>query len=218
MGGSEVKKTEWQKRRTLIIILSLTAAGFIVWIIGLLALWGLLQLVGVSAEFWPMAEALSTALAAAGLFSAGFVAYRELDEVSSSRHMEVADRLFADLNSPENIKARRWVFQHLPDDPAQGLAALDETGRDAVKQVLNSLDHVAFLTQAKWIPEDMIMPWMNPMIVKAWVKLKPYVEYESARRKEPDYYQNARKLAEQCVEWRAKRYQTAQITWVENAL
>lgn len=213
-----MKTTQWQKRRNLFVILSLTAAGFVVWMMGLLIVWELLRLVGVSAEFWTMAEALSTALAAAGLFGAGFVAYRELDEVASSRHMEVADRLFADLNSPENVKARRWVFQHLPDDPEQGVTALGEDGQDAVKQVLNSLDHVAFLTQANWIPEDMIMPWMNPMIVKAWVKLKPYVEYESKRRQEPDYYRYARELAERCLKWRAKRYNTTQITWVDNAL
>ena len=213
-----MKTTEWQKRRTFIVILALTAAGFVVWIAVLLGVWGLLRLAGVSTEFWAMAEALSTALAAAGLLGAGFVAYRELDEVASTRHMEVADRLFAELNSPENVRARRWVFQHLPDDPEQGLAALDEDGRDAVKQVLNSLDHVAFLTQTHWIPEEMIMPWMNPMVVKAWIKLKPYVEYESKRRREPDYYQDVRELAERCLEWRAKTYQTAQITWVDNAL
>jgi len=39
-------------------------------------------------------------------------------------------------------------------------------GHAAMKRVLNSLDHIAFLTQAGWIPEDMIMPWMNPMIVR----------------------------------------------------
>jgi len=35
---------------------------------------------------------------------------------------------------------------------------------------------------------------------------------------EPDYYQDVRELAERCLEWRAKTYQTAQITWVDNAL
>ena len=213
-----MEKTEWRKRLTFVIILSLTAAGFVVWMVGLLVVWGLLRLMGVSTQFWTMAEALSTAVVAAGVLSAGFVAYRELAEVASSRHMEVADRLFAELNSPENIEARRWVFQHLPDDPEQGLVSLDENGQDAVKKVLNSLDHVAFLTQANWIPEEMIMPWMNPMIVKAWVKLRPYVEYESNRRQEPDFYHDARKFAEHCLDWRAKKYPSTQITWVKNAL
>jgi len=77
---------------------------------------------------------------------------------------------------------------------------------------------VAFLTQAGWIPEEMIMPWMNPMIVKAWARLEPYVDYESQRRNEPDYYEHARVLAERCQAWRAKHLPEAEITWVDGAL
>ena len=84
--------------------------------------------------------------------------------------------------------------------------------------MLNSLDHVAFLTQAGWIPDEMIMPWMNPMIVKAWIKLGPYVEYESRKRTEPDYYLHARELAERCREWRKHNVPNAEITWVTDSL
>jgi hypothetical protein len=59
---------------------------------------------------------------------------------------------------------------------------------------------------------------MNPMVVKAWRKLEPYVTYESRRRGEPDYYEHARRLAERCCAWRAKRLPEAEITWVEDAL
>jgi hypothetical protein len=152
------------------------------------------------------------------VLSAAFVAYRELNELDVSRHMQVADRLFEELNAPESIAARRWVFQHLPDDPATGIGSLTPEGREAVKRVLNSLDRVAFLTQAGWIPEETVMPWMNPMIVKAWIKLAPYVEYESRRRREPDYYQHARRFAERCLAWRAKNLPDAEITWVDDAL
>jgi hypothetical protein len=62
------------------------------------------------------------------------------------------------------------------------------------------------------------MPWMNPMIVKAWGKLEPYVDYESGRRKEPDYYQHARELADRCIVWREKNLPDAQITWVGDAM
>lgn len=88
-------------------------------------------------------------------------------------------------------------------------------GHAAVKQVLNSLDHIAFLTQAGWIPEEMIMPWMNPMVVKAWARLAPYVEYESRKRREPDYYQHARELAERCREWRKRNVPNAEIAWIK---
>jgi hypothetical protein len=209
---------DWSGRLTLIAILVATAAGFVLWIGFLFFAWLVLRAAGTSTSFWAMTEALSTAVAAAAVLGAGIVAYRELTEVSSSRHMEVADRLFEELNSAENIEARRWIFQNLPDDPGKGVRSLAPEGRAAVKRVLNSLDRVAFLTQAGWIPEEMIMPWMSPMIVKAWGKLGPYVEYESRRRREPDYYEHARELAERCRAWRAKNVPDAKITWVEDAL
>ena len=91
-------------------------------------------------------------------------------------------------------------------------------GRDNLKRVLNSLDRVAFLTQSGWIPEEMIMSWMNPMLVKAWIKLEPYVRYEGGRRQEPDHCEHARALAERCLMWGAKSLPEAEITWVDDAL
>jgi hypothetical protein len=206
------------ERLTLIIIVGITAIGCVVWLGAQFFVWLFLQAVGVSTDLWAMVEALSTAVAAAAVLSAGFVAYRELSEIASSRHMEVADRLFHELNSSENIEARRWIFQNLPDDPEEGIRSLTPEGQAAIKRVLNSLERVSFLTQEGWIPDEMIMPWMNPMIVKAWAKLEPYVDYESQRRREPDYYEHARKLAERCQAWRAKNLPDAKITWVEDAL
>lgn len=210
--------TKWSQRLTLVVFVVLTVAGFLIWVGDLVALWALIRAFGGRSDLWAMIEALSTAVTAAAVLSAGFVAYRELSEVASSRYMEVADRLFSELNSPENIAARRWIYQHLPDDPEEGLGSLTPEGQEAVKKALNSLDRVAFLTQAGWIPEDMVMPWMNPMIVKTWAKLGPYVDYESRRRHEPDYYQHARALAERCQAWRAKHLPEASITWIEDAL
>jgi hypothetical protein len=211
-------KANSSERMTLVIILGITAVGFVLGLGGVLLLWLLLRAAGVAANFWAMTEALSTAVTAAAVLGAGFIAYRELSEIASSRHLEVADRLFHELNALENIEARRWIFRNLPDDPEEGIQAMTPEGQAAVKQVLNSLDRVAFLTQAGWIDDEMIMPWMNPMIVKAWAKLEPYVDYESRRRREPDYYEHARKLAQRCRDWRAKNVPDAEITWLSDAL
>ena len=105
-----------------------------------------------------------------------------------------------------------------PADPGQVIASLPPQGRDAIKQVLNSLDRVAFLTQGDWIPEETVMPWMNPMVVKSWARLAVYVEYERQRRREPDYYQAAGQLAGRCQAWRARHVPEAQLTWLEDAL
>ncbi|HEX7973207.1 MAG TPA: DUF4760 domain-containing protein [Anaerolineales bacterium] len=208
----------WKDRQTFAVILLSTALGFVVWTGGLYLLWELLRSRGSTADFWTMTSALSTAVAAAAVIGAGYVGYRELSEISTSRHMEVANQLFDELNSAENIAARRWVYQNLPADPEQGLKSMTLEGQSAVKRVLNSLDHVSFLTQAGWIPDDLIMPWMHPMIVKSWDKLEPYVLYERQRRNEPYYYKQAGELAERCRAWRALNLPESPVKWVEGAL
>jgi len=176
---------------------------------------------GVSTGLWAMIEALSAAVTAAAVLGAAFVASRELSELASSRHLDVADKLFDELNSQENIEARRWVFTNLAEDPTDPGAVIDSLspeGRAAIKRVLNSLDRVAFLTQSDWIPDEVVMPWMNPMVVKAWTKLAPYVAFERQRRREPDYYRAVQALAARCVTWRQQHVPGAEITWVEGAL
>lgn len=204
--------------RTLILILILTTAAFVAWMILLFFLWLFLRVLGITADFWALTEALSTAVTAAAVLGAGFVAYRELTELDRSRYLEVGDRLFEELNSVENVEARRWIFQNLTEDPQEGVHILTPEGRAAVKTVLNSLDRVAFLSQSGWIPEEMIMPWMNSMVVKAWARLEPYVLYESQRRQEPDYYVHAQELAERCRAWRVEHHPEAEILWLEDAL
>ncbi|NIV36827.1 MAG: DUF4760 domain-containing protein [Anaerolineae bacterium] len=133
--------------------------------------------------------------------------------------MQVADTLFSEMNSPENIEARRWIYTQLPDDPKSGIGSLTPEGQKYVKQTLNSLDRVAFLTQANWIPEKTIMPWMNPMIVKSWEKLGPWVKYERLRRtNEPDYYESAIELAERCIAWRKEKLHYTGTEWIDDAL
>ena len=167
-------------------------------------------------------ESISTAIAAAAVFGAAYIAYRELAEVENTRYMEISDRLFKELNSEQNIAARRRIYQNLPDEPKETTQELKKEDRDAMKQVLNSLDHVAFLTQKDWIPDDLIMPWMHPMISKSWEKLEPYVLYERKSRDEPYYYEHAGDLAKRCKIWREKNLteKEHENKWVEidNAL
>jgi hypothetical protein len=170
-------------------------------------------------DFTNLLDALSSAVAAAAVFGAAYFAYKELDEVSKSRHISVADRLFDELNSPGSIKARRRIF-NLKGNPDQDFEDLSEEDRDAIKTVLNSLDRVSFLTQSGWIPNELVMPWMHPMIAKSWEKLEPYVLYERKRRKEPYYYEHASKLAERCLQWREENLpeENRKTNWVDKAL
>jgi hypothetical protein len=199
-------------------VIAIAAVGFLVWIGVLLVLWAALNALGVATEFWPMAQTLTSTVTMVSILAGSILAVHQLSEAASNRHLAVADRLFEELNSPENIEARRWIFFNLPADPEEGARTLTPEGRAAIKRVLNSLDHIAFLTQAGWIPDEMVMPWMNPMIVKAWTRLEPYVEYESRKRREPDYYQHVYELAARCREWRKQNVPDTEITWIKDAL
>ncbi len=205
-------------RRTLVTLVAIAAIGFVLWISTLLALWTLLNASGIPTEFWSMAQTLTSTLTMVAILAGSILAVHQLSEAASNRHLAVADRLFEELNSLENIEARRWIFHNLPPDPQEGSRSLAPEGQAAVKRVLNSLDHIAFLTQAGWIPDEMIMPWINPMVVKAWAKLQPYVVYESRKRGEPDYYQHVGELAERCREWRRHHVPDAEIAWIQDAL
>jgi hypothetical protein len=166
-------------------------------------------------------EAISTTVAAAAVFGAGYIAYQEIKEISISRHIDVADRLFNELNSEKSIKARRRIFGlKEKNSPEEMLKSLSDEDRDAIKTVLNSLDRVAFLTQPSWIPDELIMPWMHPMIDKSWNKLELYVLNERERRKEPYFYEHAEEIAKRCRCWREKNLSEQEriIEWVENAL
>ena len=203
-------------RKTILTTLVIFIAGFLILVI-ISSMWNNLSgnnnLIGTL-------EALSTTVAAAAVFGAAFIAYQELSEIANTRYMDIADRLFGELNSPENVAARRRIFQNIKDDPEVGLKNLSQEDQDAMKMVLNSLDRVSFLTQSGWIPDEMVMPWMHPMIAKSWEKLEPYVLYERKRRNEPYYYKYAGRLAERCKQWRAENLTADErkTKWVDNAL
>jgi hypothetical protein len=210
--------SKWSGMITLLIFFVITTVGFFLWVFGLALVWVILKSLNVTTNLMGMIEALSTALAAAAVFGAGFIAYRELSEVSNTRYMDIADRLFAELDSPDNIEARRRIYRNLLANPEEGLIKMSSEDHEAMKRVLNSLDRVSFLTQSGWIPDEVIMPWMHPMIAKSWEKLGPYVLYERNRRNEPYYYQYAGELAERSRKWRAKNSIETNANWVDHAL
>lgn len=210
--------SKWSGITPIVTFLAITIIVFFFWVLGMVYLLPIIKNLDSQTGLIATIEALSTALAAAAVFGAGYIAYRELSEVASSRYMDIADRLFDELNSPENIEARRRIFQNLHANPKIGLKKLTVKDRDAMKMVLNSLDRVAFLTQSGWIPDDLVMPWMHPMIAKSWEKLEPYVLYERERRNEPYYYQYAGKLAERCKQWRKRNLTDTTTKWIDNAL
>jgi hypothetical protein len=205
-------KKIWSDIKKIAGFLALTAIGLFFWL--LFFRWLTVDILKYSPG------TLETAISATAVLGAGFIAYRELSEVAKSRYIDVADRLFEELNSPENTEARKAIYYNLKAAPDISKVKLSAETRKAMRRVLNSLDRVAFLTQEGWIPEDLVMPWMHPMIVKSWEKLEPYVLYQRERRNEPYYFEQAEELAERCDKWRKNNlpediYKTK---WVGDAL
>lgn len=169
-------------------------------------------------NLWNMLEGISGALAFAAVAGGGFFALMQLVESTDSRHMDVFNDTFNRLMSDDEIRARRWIYTHLPPDPAQGIAGLSEIGQRHVKLVLNSFDHLGFLIMQDWVNDDGIIRWMSPIVLKTWEKLGPYVEYEAARRREPYYYEAAQELARRCNVWWAENRKGQKFVWLDDAL
>ena len=189
-------------------------------------LWGLLGPTDDPASFWSALEGLSAAATFAIAVGGGVMALVQLSEAVDqrllaveSRNLDVYNQVFERLMSDEHIEARRWIYQHLDPNPDRGLDQLDDAGRRHVKLVLNGFDHLGFLLQQDWVKGSAIIRWVNPIVVKTWAKLGPYVTYEAERRGEPDYYEAARELAERCVAWRLANIEgEIAPTWLPDAL
>jgi len=201
--------------KTIGVFIVVTLAVFLLWVFGIYLFLRIFDSPAFSDNVFVAIEALSTALAVATVFGAGYFAIQELSESSKTRYMEIADKLFNELNSEENIEARKIVYQLGTFNPDVSLSLHQ---REAIKKVLNSLDRVAFLTQKGWIPDEIIMPWLHPMIAKSWDKLEPYVIYQRNLRGESYYYEHASELANRCFAWRQKNQINNQVNYINDEI
>lgn len=227
-----MRKLQDMTPRQIITVAALVSGSFLVLWVGIIALaWLLFDLAGVvNGNFWSSLEGLSSAATFATVIGGGVVALAQLVESIDSRQREIAvnnleayNSIFDQMTSEENIAARRWIYQMLPDDPREGLASLTEEGRSHVKLVLNSFDRLGFMLQQNLISGtaiDPIIGWVSPFVVKTWVKIQPYIDLEIQRRNEPDYYEAAAFLAHRCMEWRLENVPGAdeEFVWLKDAL
>jgi hypothetical protein len=184
----------------------------------MLILWKILQHYGLDENLWVIIESLSTAATVTAILGAGLIAHNELSESNKSRYVSLMENIFHELNSEDQISARRWIYLELPViKDVSMIDKLDDENKKKIKMALNSIDKVAFVTQAGWIPVEVIMNWINPMIVKLWEKLGPLVLLERVERNEPDYYLDAEIFAEECRKWREKKYPDSTHKWLDNS-
>jgi hypothetical protein len=203
-----------------------TAAALVL----LLVLYRVIVLVSGAAtdmESWLLLDGVMSMVTLAVLMGGGLFALTEYIEAEEERRQANAqqqfglyDSLVARLMNPEEIAIRRWVILNVPiyqqgqdfDDWTRRVREIiftkqpgdqdQATGHKHVKSVLNTFDYLGFVAINYWDLDGPLMDWMNPMITKVWDRLGPYIEEESRRRSEPDYYKWARVFGQRCCEWR----------------
>lgn len=198
-------------------------------------------------SYWNLLEGVSSLLSLSLLIGGlVFVAYEYLDKETqkeldirgsrltiSMNELELFEKLNNRLMSQEDLIARRWILENVPEWPKeqrkdydpenpehqrlfeifsdcirQSLKeGTDATGQDYVKRVLNTIDYIGFVKQHYWNMEDNLKEWMSGPVAKVWDRLAPYIEYEALRRGEVDYYYtSARQFGRECLEWWSVKY------------
>jgi hypothetical protein len=182
---------------------------------------------------WGLLEGI-TSLATLAIVIGGVVfAYFEHTQNAIQRGRESAldsFNLYKDidlrLNEPQAINARRWIIQNIPTQDQHGGGAeewlaevkriLNQTseelpderppGKEHLKQVLNGFDFIGFVAQHYWSMENELVEWMSPLVAKIWERVGAYIEDESQRRNEEDFFRAARDFGNYCQEYRRAHY------------
>lgn len=190
-----------------IVVLTVVLATVVVILalpLGLYAIWGWGDMAKLDPNCWLALTAVSTLCSLGTLVATAVVLYHKLKDMSSSQEryrasqaLEVYADIFRLMMSDEQIEARRWIYRNLPKFKGSFLDLTDDDRRN-IKLVLNSLDYVGFLIKNDLHSSETIVDWCRPMVTKVWSKVGVYVEMESERRNDADYYSSARFLAFRC--------------------
>ena len=128
--------------------------------------------VSLSPTHWSNVAALTSAATLAIALGAGLILLIELGEMADSRNLEIYRDIYERLMSDEQITARRFIYQELPDPGEPQIlidAVLDsDEAREQVKKVLNLIDYLGFLIDQDWVTSYEVIGWLSPVVVKVW--------------------------------------------------
>lgn len=169
----------------------------------------LLDAVSLSSDEVTGIEALATVAGLSFGLGAGILVLIELNQANDSRNLDIYLDIYEKMKAPEELEARRLIYQKMPDLKAmsepdrtaaiQHILRNDNELQAALKIVLNTFDYFGFLVEQDWVTSKEVVGWLSPVTVKLWAKIGPLVDYERDQRpEEPDYYIAAVHLAQQC--------------------
>ena len=152
-------------------------------------------------------------------------AAQEYTRQESQVSFEIYKSIHAKLTDPNDEAARRWIIQNIKPFNEEEMSK-DEwikkasekihkktitenenlaPGHESLKRVLNTFDYFGFVAENHINVEGALLEWMSAPIAKVWERIKPYVENERDKRKEPDFYKSAFYIGEKCLEWRINK-------------
>lgn len=196
------------------VLLTVVALTIVIGFVWMLLSQAIVNVLSLSAMEWANLTALTSAATLAVALGAGVIVLIELAGAADSRNLEIYRDIYEKFMSDDQISARRFIYQGLPepleDQDAIRAVLENEKAREQVKKVLNMIDYFGFLVEQDWVTSDEVVGWLSPVVVKVWAKIGPVVEYERLQRpEEPDYYEAATNLVAKCRTWRQSNYPKA---------
>lgn len=125
------------------------------------------------ATLWNVAASITTVLGFFVIIYTVLVALGQLKEMTRTRHLEAMLRVYEIIGSREARTQRRFLYTQLTSSPAQ----LSSEERDHVEDVSASFDRIGKLIEDGLVPKEMLFDSHCEMIIRCWIKLKPYIIY-----------------------------------------
>ena len=122
---------------------------------------------------WSVAASITTVLGFFVIVYTVLVALGQLKEMTRTRHLEAMLRVYDIIGSHEARIQRRFIYTQLTSPPYQ----LSSEERDHIEDVSASFDRIGKLIEDGLVPRDMLFDSHCEMIIRCWIKLKPYIIY-----------------------------------------
>jgi hypothetical protein len=179
--------------------------ALVVMVVWLAAVRLIFDVAGLASSEWGWLEGVTSVLTFAFAAGAGLLLLIEYSDADETRNLEIYRDIYDRLMTPQQIEARRKLYQDLPDDPGEAMHVV-RTNPEYMgyyKQVLSLIDYFGFVVQQEWVTADEVIGWISPIVVKVWDRIGELVEMErDARKGESDYHIAAFELAKACQDWR----------------
>ena len=126
-----------------------------------------------SQDFWSILSSIASVLGFTVVIWTAFMALGQLKEMARSRHLEAMLQVYEMIGSDQARADRRFIYVKLKSIPA----SLTAEEWEYVEKVSAVFDRIGNLASHGLIPEEEFFQSHCEIIIKAWMKLEPYIMY-----------------------------------------